>query len=68
MGKQPRWADPLPLDISDEEGLFAVVEAVIDWFAEEGRLGERFGATIDRVGLNALMEHLSDITAGHLAG
>ena len=58
MGKQPRWADALPLDISDEAQLFQVVESVIDWFVAEGQPGERFGSTIDRVGLNALIEHL----------
>jgi dissimilatory sulfite reductase (desulfoviridin) alpha/beta subunit len=58
MGKQPRWADALPLDIRDEDRLFAVVDAVIDWFAAEGQLGERFGSTIDRVGLSVLVERL----------
>jgi dissimilatory sulfite reductase (desulfoviridin) alpha/beta subunit len=59
MGKRPRWADPLPLEIAGEEQLLQVVEAVIDWFAAVGTLGERFGATIDRVGLDKLVEHLS---------
>jgi dissimilatory sulfite reductase (desulfoviridin) alpha/beta subunit len=68
MGKQPRWANAIPLDIGDEEYLFAVVEAVIDWFIAEGRPGERFGATIDRVGLNVLVEHLCDAGAGRLTG
>jgi dissimilatory sulfite reductase (desulfoviridin) alpha/beta subunit len=63
MGKQPRWADPLPLEIRDEAQLFAVVEAVIDWFAAEGQPHERFGATIDRVGLNALIKYLNRIAA-----
>ena len=68
MGKQPRWADTLPLEICDEDQLFAVVEAVIDWFAAEGQTRERFGATIDRVGLNVLIEHLCRSEADHLAG
>jgi dissimilatory sulfite reductase (desulfoviridin) alpha/beta subunit len=68
MGKQPRWADRLPLDIRDEAELLAVVESVIDWFAAEGQLGERFGTTIDRVGLDALIEHLCGTeTANHTA-
>jgi dissimilatory sulfite reductase (desulfoviridin) alpha/beta subunit len=58
MGKQPRLADTLPLDIRDEAQLFAAVESVIDWFASEGQPGERFGTTIDRIGLTALVEHL----------
>jgi dissimilatory sulfite reductase (desulfoviridin) alpha/beta subunit len=58
MGKRPRWADPLPLEISSEERLFEVVTAVIDWFAAEATPGERFGATIDRVGLDRLVQHI----------
>jgi len=58
MGKQPRWADILPLDVPSENLLFKTVESVIDWFAATGKPGERFGATIDRVGLDMLVQHL----------
>ena len=58
MGKHPRWADILPLDIANEDRLFEVVESVIDWFTTEGTAGERFGSTIDRVGLEKLVQHL----------
>ena len=58
MGKQPRWADLLPLEILDEDHLFRTVDAVIDWYAAEGQPGERFGATIDRVGLDRLIKNL----------
>ncbi len=30
----------------------------MDWFVAEGTAGERFGATIDRVGLDKLAQHL----------
>ena len=59
MGKRPRLADVLPLEIQDEARLFQIVDAVIDWFAAEGKPGERFGATIDRVGLDALVQRLT---------
>jgi dissimilatory sulfite reductase (desulfoviridin) alpha/beta subunit len=61
MGKNPRLADVLPLQIRDEAHLFEVVDEVIDWYAAEGRPGERFGATIDRVGVERLVQCLSDI-------
>ena len=61
MGKHPRWADMLPIQIHDENHLFKIVEAVIDWYAAEGKSGERFGATIDRVGLERLVQSLSDL-------
>ena len=51
----------LPIQIQDETHLFKVVETVIDWYAAEGRPGERFGATIDRVGMERLVQFLSDI-------
>ncbi|MGA2061093.1 MAG: hypothetical protein ABSG67_11475 [Thermoguttaceae bacterium] len=60
MGKHPRWADILPIQIQDEEHLFKVVEGVIDWYAAEGRPGERFGATIDRVGMELLAQFIID--------
>jgi dissimilatory sulfite reductase (desulfoviridin) alpha/beta subunit len=59
MGKHPRWADVLPLQIRDEAHLFEVVDEVIDWYAAEGRPGERFGATIDRVGIEQLVQNIS---------
>jgi dissimilatory sulfite reductase (desulfoviridin) alpha/beta subunit len=61
MGKQPRPADPLPLEIRDEAHLLRIVEATIDWFAAEGQPAERFGAAIDRVGLDSLVRHLAAI-------
>ena len=66
MGKRPRWADPLPLEIAGEEQLLRIVGSVIDWFAAVGTAGERFGATIDRVGLDKLVEHLSGLRAAPL--
>jgi dissimilatory sulfite reductase (desulfoviridin) alpha/beta subunit len=63
MGKHPRWADILPLDIASEDQLFKMVEAVIDWFTAEGNPGERFGATIDRVGLERLVLYLGKFSA-----
>jgi dissimilatory sulfite reductase (desulfoviridin) alpha/beta subunit len=61
MGKQPRWADLLPLEISSEDHLFRLVDAVIDWYAAQGQPSERFGATIERVGLEHLIRHLGGV-------
>jgi dissimilatory sulfite reductase (desulfoviridin) alpha/beta subunit len=47
------------VEIEDETRLFQIVGAVIDWFAANGKPGERFGATIDRVGLDRLIQDLS---------
>jgi dissimilatory sulfite reductase (desulfoviridin) alpha/beta subunit len=61
MGKHPRLADILPVKIRDEAHLFDVVEAVIDFYAAEGKPAERFGATIDRIGLDRLVQFLLDV-------
>jgi dissimilatory sulfite reductase (desulfoviridin) alpha/beta subunit len=61
MGKHPRPADKLPLEFDGEDRLFRAVESVIDWFAAEGVAGERFGATIDRVGREKLVQHLTSL-------
>jgi dissimilatory sulfite reductase (desulfoviridin) alpha/beta subunit len=59
MGKHPRWADVLPLQIQEEVQLFGVFDHVIDWYAAEGKPGERFGATIDRIGIEQLVQSIS---------
>lgn len=58
MGKHPRCADRLPFDISDEDHLLRAANVVIDWYAARGNAGERFGATLDRVGLASLVARL----------
>jgi dissimilatory sulfite reductase (desulfoviridin) alpha/beta subunit len=63
MGKHPRWADRLPLEVRDEAHLLKVIEAVINWYAAEGKERERFGATIERVGLDQLVQHVSGVQA-----
>lgn len=47
----------LPI-IEDEETLFRVTDAAIEFFAEFANAGERFSGTIDRVGMERLRERL----------
>ena len=56
MGRQPRPADRLALEPSDEETLLRLIEAVMQWYADHGETRERFGTTIDRVGLQGLVD------------
>jgi dissimilatory sulfite reductase (desulfoviridin) alpha/beta subunit len=58
IGRIPRLADRLPLKVADAEALLEVVDAVLDWYIEHGRQRERFGDTIDRVRLEALLAAL----------
>jgi dissimilatory sulfite reductase (desulfoviridin) alpha/beta subunit len=53
MGKRPRLADRLPMVVEDEAELLALVDAVLDWYTTHGAEGERFGETLDRLGLEA---------------
>jgi dissimilatory sulfite reductase (desulfoviridin) alpha/beta subunit len=64
MGRHPRFADLLPIEIRDESQLLNIVEATIDWFATQGGSGERFGSTIHRVGLRELVQHVLKSTPG----
>ena len=55
MGKQPRLADRLPQTLASESQLFTLVAAALDWYVANGSPGERFGGTIDRLGLAPLL-------------
>lgn len=59
MGKRPRLADRLPRDVVGEENLLHIVERTIEWYAENGERKERFGNTLDRVGIASLAGCLS---------
>jgi dissimilatory sulfite reductase (desulfoviridin) alpha/beta subunit len=58
MGKRPRLGDRLPFELQNEEEILTIVDKAIDWYAENGTKGERFGITIDRVGLEPLARAL----------
>jgi len=49
----------LPILFSKEE-VFKVVEATLQFFKDNGKVGERFGITLDRVGWNLLERKLND--------
>ncbi|MDR1486306.1 MAG: hypothetical protein LBT09_15995 [Planctomycetaceae bacterium] len=57
-GKTPRWGDKLPFDIKEKPKLFKIINAVIKWYEKNGNDKERFGATIERIGLENLLENL----------
>ena len=57
-GKTPRWGDRLPIVIKDKTTLWKQLGAVIDWYNRQGKPKERFGATIDRIGLQCLLDDL----------
>lgn len=50
--------------IHDEETLFRVMDAAIEFFAEYGNAGERFRKTIDRVGVDELKQRAEEAYHG----
>lgn len=64
MGNQPRMADRLPFEVTSVEGLLDVISATLQWYSDHGKTKERFGATIDRVGLDGLVSKLREAAGG----
>ncbi|MFH0940080.1 MAG: 4Fe-4S binding protein [Planctomycetota bacterium] len=58
MGKRPRLANRLRLEVDTEEHVLRIVLTVLDWYVANGHKGERFGDTLDRVGVVVLENHL----------
>lgn len=59
MGKTPRLADRLDGVIGSPEELYALVERAFVFYRENGRPKERFGRTIDRVGLEVVLQEIA---------
>ena len=55
MGNEPRFADRLPFAVTEEDVLLDAISATLQWYSDNGNPKERFGATIDRVGLPELV-------------
>lgn len=64
MGNEPRFADVLPFKVTSEDTLLDIISATLAWYAANGNTKERFGATIDRVGLPELLNHLETEVPG----
>jgi dissimilatory sulfite reductase (desulfoviridin) alpha/beta subunit len=52
MGKNPRLANQLPFNIATESLLLSILEATLNWYIANGRDKERFGSTLDRLGID----------------
>jgi dissimilatory sulfite reductase (desulfoviridin) alpha/beta subunit len=57
-GKTPRWGDKLPITIKTQSELLKIMKAIIDWYDANGNVKERFGATIERLGLANMLEFI----------
>jgi dissimilatory sulfite reductase (desulfoviridin) alpha/beta subunit len=55
MGKKPRLGDQLPINFTTPSQLLSIVEDTLGWFIANGKVGERFGNTLDRLGLDCFV-------------
>ncbi|MDR2170009.1 MAG: hypothetical protein LBP59_07705 [Planctomycetaceae bacterium] len=60
-GKTPRWGNRLPFDVKEKSKLFKIINAAIKWYEKNGNIKERFGATIERIGLENLLDELNKV-------
>jgi anaerobic sulfite reductase subunit C len=58
MGRKPRFASVLKKIVESEEEVFALVDASIACYRERGFKKERFGHTIDRIGLETIRKEI----------
>lgn len=56
MGKRPQLGVRLPFEAKTEEEVLEIIDMAIEWYAQDGRPGERFGETLERVGVESLLE------------
>jgi dissimilatory sulfite reductase (desulfoviridin) alpha/beta subunit/TusA-related sulfurtransferase len=65
MGKRPRLGTRAKLLVESQEELLGLVRRAFDWYAAQGRKKERFGHTLDRIGVKkALTEIFGKDPAG----
>ncbi len=58
MGKKPRLASRAKILIESKEELLRFIKAAFDFYVHHGRKKERFGHTLDRVGLERALEQI----------
>ncbi len=59
MGRTPRLADRLDGVIGSVEELHALVERAFAFYRQNGRPKERFGRTIDRIGVETVLQEIA---------
>ena len=60
MGKIPRLATQVPGLIESKEALYALIDRAIEYYRSNGRKKERFGHMIDRVGVDKVLQEITD--------
>lgn len=60
MGKIPRLATRVPGLIESKERLYDLIDRAIQYYRLNGRNKERFGHTIDRIGVDKIVKEITD--------
>jgi anaerobic sulfite reductase subunit C len=64
LGKIPRLATRVPGLIETKERLFELINRAIEYYRANGRKKERFGHTMDRIGVDKVLEEITN-AKGH---
>jgi len=62
MGRKPKLAEQLPVEINDDDLVVDVAASTVEWYRDQGEGNERFADLLERVGIDALMEWLTATT------
>lgn len=62
MGISPRMGHRLPTTLTDKHDVIRLTHAAIAWFCQHAKPGERFGRTIERIGIGSLLDALNKDT------
>jgi dissimilatory sulfite reductase (desulfoviridin) alpha/beta subunit len=60
MGKKPRFGTKLTGLIESLETVYALIEKIITYYQKQGRKKERFGHTLDRIGVDQARKEILD--------
>ncbi len=62
MGKRPMIGQRLPVKVSGLETLADVCATIVEWYRDQAEQRERLANTLKRLGMDALMNHLTATT------
>lgn len=59
MGTRPRMATKIPGIVAAKDDLFALIERIVGYYRANGRERERFGRTLDRIGVESALAEIA---------
>ncbi len=62
MGRRPMLGQRMPVKVSGRETLADVCASIVEWYRDQAEKKERLANTLERLGMDALMAHLTATT------